>query len=91
MCDFEQMLAPPGSGAAEAALEQSRYDANQALLAQQQAIDQAAAAADTQSESAQLAKEGRMRKLLAAGAFGATLPSDNLGAAPVATRQLYGG
>lgn len=59
-------------------------------MAQTQANDQAKAASDTASEADKVASESRMRKLLAAGPFGAALPT-NYGDAPVATRQLYGG
>jgi multidrug efflux pump subunit AcrA (membrane-fusion protein) len=88
MC--KNILSPPGSGGAEAELENARTRANLALEAQQQAIDQAKAAADSESEQAKLASEARLRKLQAAGAFGAVTPSTGFGAAPVGYRQLYG-
>lgn len=72
-----------------AALATAQQTANNALLAQKQANDQAKASSDSASETDQLAKEDRMRKLIAAGPFGATLAT-NYGDAPVASKQLYG-
>lgn len=89
MC--KNIMVPPGTGGAEAAMQEARDRANKALLAQQQAIDQAKASADSESEQSKLTSEARLRKLMAAGAFGAVTPSGNLGAAPVGYRQLYGG
>lgn len=71
-------------------LQKSNDAANTALLAQQQATDQAKAASDSDSEAAQLAKEARLRKLASAGSFGATLKGD-FAAPSVAYRQLFGG
>lgn len=61
-----------GAAAAAAAVAAAQSNANAALLAQQQANDQAKAAADTASETARVASEDRMRKLIGAGSFGAT-------------------
>lgn len=95
MCDLEKFLTraftPAGVGAAaENDMIRAKSDANDALLAQKQAQDAAANAADTGSETVRLASEARMRKLTAAGAFGAVAPP-SMGAAPVAYRQLFGG
>jgi hypothetical protein len=92
MCEFLAKLFGGGSNndaATEQALADAKNSASAALLAQKQAQDQAQAASDSQSEGARLATETRMRKLLAAGPFGAALPT-NYGDAQVATRQLYG-
>lgn len=94
MCEFLAKLFGGGNSGADAAqslaIQKATDASNAALLAQKQAQDQATAASDSASESNRLATEDRSRKLLAAGPFGAALPT-NFGDAQVTTRQLYGG
>lgn len=80
-----------GSKGDDGAAAQAKADADRALAAQKQAQDQAAAAGDSASEQDRQSQEEAMRKLLAAGGFGATMPSGAMSAPQVGTRQLYGG
>lgn len=93
MCDFgtffSRAFTAPGTGGAEAANETAMAAANNALLAQKQAQDQATASADSASETDQLAREATLRKLAAAGSFGSAYKG-SFGAPNVATRQLFG-
>jgi len=91
MCEFLADLFGGGDDELTAQyLADAQERADQSLKAQEQAAAQAAASANSASEEARLAEEHRLRKLIGAGAFGATVPMAGLGRASVGTRQLYG-
>jgi hypothetical protein len=81
---ISRIFTPPGTGAAEAAVERAALEAKQA---RDQAASDAAAAAAGDSEGARRAVERKLRTSLSSGGFAPLLQSNN---ATVGYRQAFG-
>lgn len=90
MCDPSKIFGGADTSAATAATAKAQEEARQALQAQVQAQNDAAAAADSNSETTRLASEAAMRRLASGAMFGAGGEAVAGNNSAVFTRQLFG-